>query len=175
MEDDLPIPNQEIPHGYNTKQITNWNYSKFRQLFTKRHLLTHGILLREAMQIEDKNIREFIVTAISNALSMNCLLCVWDYRRHYSDHVFKRHAYIPRVSPVESNPINKEGGRTSLQNFFNRVYKAKKFCEEPFEKIKTVKLERQRTYIYKMSEYLKKEGNLCSAKHLKSSMRKMSL
>jgi len=139
LQDELPIPTQNIPHGYNTKQITNWKYEQFNQLFTKRHLLTHGVLLSRAKDIEDQNIREFIFTAISNALTMNCLLCVWDYRRHYSDHVFKRHAYIPRVSPVESNPINEEGGRTSLQNFFNRVYKAKGYCEEPFEKVKNSK------------------------------------
>lgn len=137
LKDDLPVPDQKIPVGDETNRIVNnYNYERFRDLFTERHLLTHGKLFERAMEVEDQNISEFIITAISNTLMMNSLLCVWDPRRQYGGDVFKRHAYIPRVEPVEANPINERGGRTSVQNFFNRVYKAKKYCEEPFEKVK---------------------------------------
>jgi adenine-specific DNA methylase len=136
LKDDLPIPDQKIPQGDKTKALLNYNYEHFYELFTPRHRLTHGKLFKRAMEVEDQNISEFIITAISNTLMMNSLLCVWDPRRQYGGDVFKRHAYIPRVEPVEANPINERGGRTSVQNFFNRVYKAKKYCDEPFEKVK---------------------------------------
>ena len=136
LKNDLPIPTQKIPQGDKTNALLNYNYEYFYELFTPRHRLTHGKLFSRAMDVEDQNISEFIITAISNTLMMNSLLCVWDPRRQYGGDVFKRHAYIPRVEPVEANPINERGGRTSVQNFFNRVYKAKNYCEEPFEKIK---------------------------------------
>jgi len=136
VKENLPIPDQKIPEGDKTRALLNYNYEHFYELFTPRHRLTHGKLFERAKAVENQNVSEFIITAISNTLMMNSLLCVWDPRRQYGGDVFKRHAYIPRVEPVEANPINERGGRTSVQNFFNRVYKAKKYCEEPFEKVK---------------------------------------
>lgn len=139
LEDELPIPQQKIPEGDETQPLLNYNYEYFYELFTPRHRLTHGKLMERARAAENKNIAEFLITAVSNMLTMNGLLTLWDSRRQYADWVFKRHAFIPRVQPVEANPLNERGGRTSIQNFFDRIYKAKKYCKEPFEKVKNTK------------------------------------
>ncbi|MDS0284041.1 DUF1156 domain-containing protein [Halomicroarcula sp. S3CR25-11] len=136
VKHDLPIPHQKIPEGDKTQALLNYNYEHFYELFTPRHRLTHGKLMKRAKQVDNQNISEFLITAVSNMLTMNGLLTLWDARRQYADWVFKRHAFIPRVQPVEANPLNERGGRTSIQNFFDRVYKAKDYCENPFEKSK---------------------------------------
>ena len=79
---------------------------------------------------------EFLILAISNCLRFNSKLCTWDYRRQLGVNVFKRHAYVPRAQPVEGNPINELGGRTSINNFYESVVKGKKYCQSPFEKVK---------------------------------------
>ena len=142
--EDLPIPNQSIPTGDKTGALLNYNYEKFSELFTERHLLTFGILFREAMKVgkenfedaDSQNISEFLITTLSNCLERNSKLSMWDYGDQKGFNVFKRHAYIPRVQPVESNPLNSAGSVTSLQNFFDKVHNAKKYCEQPFEKVK---------------------------------------
>lgn len=48
----LPIPDQGIPAGYNTNQILNHGYKKFRDLFNDRQLLCLGIF--------DKTIRKIL-------------------------------------------------------------------------------------------------------------------
>ena len=144
LQAELPIPNQSIPTGDKTNALLNYNYERFDELFTDRHLLTFGILFNKANKVSEKNIEEadsqniseFLITALSNCLERNSKLSMWDYGDQKGFNVFKRHAYIPRVQPVESNPLNTQGSVTSLQNFFEKVYNAKEYCERPFEKVK---------------------------------------
>lgn len=143
----LPIPYQPIPEGDKTQALLNYNYERFNQLFTRRHQLTFGKLLEYANEVDDKSARELLITTISSSLEYNSKLCKW-YTRNggYGGNTFARHAYIPRVQPVEGNPIANEG-LTSLNNFFeNKVYAAKKYCKEPYEKVKNTKTGEVKTH-----------------------------
>ena len=135
-KDEWLIPTQSIPEGDKTKALLNYNYEQFEELFTPRQLLAFSTLFKEAKEIEDNNLSEFLILAISNCLRFNSKLCTWDYRRQLGVNVFKRHAYVPRAQPVEGNPINELGGRTSINNFYESVVKGKKYCQDPFEKVK---------------------------------------
>jgi len=146
--DDLPIPDQKIPVGDETDRIVNnYNYKKFKHLFTERHLLTFGLLFRKAWQVRDqefenadsRNIAELLVTTVSSALERNNNLSVWNYTDSKGASLFKRHAYIPRVQPVEGNLLNSSGTLISLKNYFEKVYKAKEYGQRPFEKVKNKK------------------------------------
>lgn len=151
LQEGLPIPEQKIPDSLSehrsTEALLLYNYERYCDLFTPRHLLTFGLLFQKSMNISEsefdeaqaENISGFIITSISNCLERNSKLCTWDYNDQKGFNVFKRHAYIPRIQPVESNPLNDEGTVTSLQNFFNKVYNAKEYCNWPFEKIKNEK------------------------------------
>ncbi|RLM63875.1 hypothetical protein DVK05_13270 [Halorubrum sp. Atlit-8R] len=108
-------------------------------MFTDRHLLTFGKLFDRAKEVDDKNIREFLITAISAALTRNGKLCKWNTGRKTSLNVFQRHAYIPVVQPVEGNPLNRAQNITALENHFDKVYDAKEYCQRPFEKVKNTK------------------------------------
>lgn len=144
---DLPIPTQTIPEGMamTTGALRNYNYDRFSEIFTDRQLLTYGTLFKTALEVAEKdftdadaqNISEFLITAISNSLEYNSKLCKWNARNGgYGGHTFTRHAFIPRVQPIEPNPINETGTLSSVQNFGEKVVRAKEYCAEPFEKIK---------------------------------------
>jgi adenine-specific DNA methylase len=138
--DDWLIPTQPIPDGDKTKALLNYNYERFEELYTPRQLYTFSKLFQRAKAVENDNISEFIILAISNCLRFNSKLCTWDYRRQLGVNVFKRHAFVPRAQPIEGNPVNELGGRTSINNFYESVVKGKKYAKQPFEKIKnTVK------------------------------------
>jgi adenine-specific DNA methylase len=138
LKDDLPIPTQQIPDGDKTGALLNYNYERFDQLYTKRHLLTFGLLFKRASEVKKKefddanarNISEFLLTALSDCLRFHSKLVKWQASQNKANHVFTRHAFIPRVQPTESNPLNSEGTLTSLKNFASK---------SPFEKIKNRK------------------------------------
>jgi adenine-specific DNA methylase len=139
-ESTLPIPDQPIPEGDKTQALLNYNYEKFSELFTERQLLTYGVLFNLAQEIEDQNISEYVITALSNSLEYNSKLCKWYTRTGgYVGNVFSRHAFIPRVQPVEANPLNHEDNVAALEGFFDRALRVKEYCERPFEKLKNRK------------------------------------
>ncbi|MFC7214299.1 DUF1156 domain-containing protein [Saliphagus sp. GCM10025334] len=141
---ELLIPEQNIPDGDKTGALLNYNYGKFNELFTERHLLTFGLLYKKAKETsqrdlegaDSQNISEFLITAVSNAIRFNSKLCKWQYQYAHGYNVFDRHSYVPKVQPVEANPLNAEGTIASLQRAFDKVYNAKAYCERPFEKVK---------------------------------------
>jgi len=143
-QEDLLIPHQKIPDGDKTAALLNYNYSQFQELFTSRHLLTFGLLFEKAWSVrkkdfedaDSKNVAEFIVTAISNCLEYNSKLCKWHVGYQIGFNVFERHAYVPKVQPVEGNPLNQEKNSTALENFSSKVIEAKRYCQKPFEKVK---------------------------------------
>jgi adenine-specific DNA methylase len=137
-KDELVLPNQSLPEGEEVQRLKNYNYSEFRELFTKRHLVTFGKLFQRASEIEDKNIREFVITALSNSLEYNGKLVRWN-PRYRSGHVFETHSYVPRFQPIEGNPLNHEHTANAVENFFEKVYDAKEYCERPYEKVKNTK------------------------------------
>jgi len=134
--DDLPIPTQEILSGDKTSRLTARRYESYDQLFSSRQLLTYAKLFERAAEVENDNISEFLITAISNSIERGSTLTKWDHYYNISGHVFERQSYIPRVEPVEGNPINTEQNIVAVENFFDKVIEAKRYCQQPFEKLK---------------------------------------
>lgn len=138
-QNDIVIPDQEIPAGDKTRALHNYNYTHFHELFTDRQLAVHGTIFQRALEVEDANIREFLILAASNMLNFNCKLCRWHVGNQKGLDVFERHAYVPKTQPVEPNPLNEHGTLGSLRNAFGKLHDAKKYCNDPFEKIKNRK------------------------------------
>ena len=144
LHQSLPIPEQRIPDGDKSGALLNCNYEKFNELFTDRHLLTYGLLLKKAHDVNGKNfersdaqnISEFLITTVSASLEYNSKLCRWHAGNSKGISVFERHAFSPKVQPVEPNPLNDAGNISSLNNFFDKVYDANHYCQRPFEKVK---------------------------------------
>jgi putative DNA methylase len=136
---EMNIPETRIPNGDKTSALRNYNYESFDQLFTDRQLLTFSKLIGRTEEIENQNIKEFILLAISNCLRYNSKLSKWQASQQKGINVFTRHAYVPLGEPVEGNPLNTNSNLVSLQNCLNKVYKGKEYCHRPFEKVKNRK------------------------------------
>jgi len=145
LKGELPLPTQKIPPGDKTGALLNYNYEKFNELFTERHLLTFGLLFEKAWNTREKdlagadseNIAEFLLTGISNCLERNSKLTMWNYIDQKGENVFRRHAFVPRPQPIEASPFGSHNA--SVNNALDKVINAKEYCSSPFEKVKNKK------------------------------------
>lgn len=133
-KDELPIPNQEIPDGYNTRQMIKQGYEYFKDMFNNRQLLCLGQIFSQILEIEERNIREFLLLAFSDALQYNNMFCEYDYSNRKLSKMFRKHAYHPTMTPVENNVWGTEYGMGSFENIFEKVLAGIEYKKSPFEK-----------------------------------------
>jgi len=130
------IPNTEIPMGYNTKQMINYGYKYWKDMFNERQLLSLGKLLKAILELDvDENVRELLVITFSEFLEFQNMLCDYARDKFHLYNLFKTHAFHPVLNPVENNVWGSEGGgRGIFKNEINKIIKGKKFNIKPFEK-----------------------------------------
>jgi len=137
MKDELIIPRQLIPMGHNTKQIINFNYKYFYDLFNERQLLVFSILLKEIFRISDKKIRELFITTFSNCLDYQNMVSEYNPSKRHILHLFIMHVYSYTMMPIENNFWGSTIGAGTFKSFFERTLEAKQYCKAPFEKYRS--------------------------------------
>lgn len=123
----LPIPNQDIPAGYNTKQILNHGYIKFCDLFNERQLLCLGLLLQEINQVQNKNTQLWLQLAFSGMLEMNNMFCRYQQNAYKICNIFFNHAYVPITMPVENCVWGAKLGTGTFEKTIRKILRGKKF------------------------------------------------
>ena len=129
------IPNTKIPTGYNTKQMINYGYKYWKDMFNERQLLSLGKLLKAILELDvDENVRELLVIRFSGFLEYQNLLCEYHRTKNHIYNLFKKHAFHPPANPVENNIWGADYGlgvyKTQIQNLLT----GKQYNLRPFEK-----------------------------------------
>lgn len=127
IEQDLPIPDQFIPVGYNTNQILKHGYKKFSDLFNERQLLCLGLLLQAINEVEDKNIQLWLQLAFSGMLEMNNMFCRYQQNAYKICNIFFNHAYVPITMPVENCVWGAKLGTGTFDKTVKKILRGKKF------------------------------------------------
>lgn len=133
FEDKLPIPQQEIPIGYNTNQILNHNYRKFKDLFNSRQLLCLGLLLDEINHMEDKETQFWLQLAFSGMLEMNNMFCRYQQNAYKICNIFFNHAYVPISMPVENCVWGTKLGTGTFIKTVSKILRGKKFNKNIYD------------------------------------------
>jgi len=129
------IPDTEIPIGYNTKQMMNYGYKYWKDMFNERQLLSLGKLLKAILGLEiNENGKEFIIMTFSKSLEYNNMLCEYHRINSYIYNLFKKHAFHPPLNPTENNVWGAAFGFGTFSNFYKQNLKHKEYNEKPFEK-----------------------------------------
>ncbi|RSN78704.1 DUF1156 domain-containing protein [Candidatus Methanodesulfokora washburnensis] len=135
-KNELLIPKQKLPNGYNTRQAKNFHYEYFYQMFNERQLLCLSMLLEEILKIEDENVKEFMILTFSDLLQTNNMFCRYEPdKKHITVTGGGFHAYWPPPAPVENNVWGTKFGRGTFKRVFRKTIKAKQYCEAPYETI----------------------------------------
>ena len=127
------IPDQVIPDGYNTKQMKNFGYKYFYEMFNERQLLCLSMLLEEILKIEDENVREFMLLTFSSSLDWNNMFGQYNITARKNQPLFGRHVYWPLQMPSENNIWGTEYGSGPFITHIKKLKNGKKYCTNPSE------------------------------------------
>jgi putative DNA methylase len=129
------IPQVRIETGYNTKQILNYNYRQWDQLFNARQLVALAMLSAEVARLEPPEVRELFACLFSGILEFNNRFASFKgigtgaVRPLFSHHILK-----PEFTPLEANPWGTEHSSGSFATFYeSRILRALEYKARPFE------------------------------------------
>lgn len=130
----LPIPDDEIPAGDETRRLHRWGYSRFREMFNERQLLGLGLLLRRIMEEQESEIRHALLTVFSDFLRYQNMLCRYDTYALKCQDIFSVHGYPVGLVQCENSLLGiPRVGSGSFRHFAEKYLRAKQYCLAPFE------------------------------------------
>lgn len=130
----LPIPDDAIPVGDETKRLHRWGYTHYRQMFNDRQLLGLGRLLGRIRQVGDDEVRHALLTVFSDFLRYQNMLCRYDTYALKCQDIFSVHGFPVGLIQCENNILGIPGvGSGAFRHFVKKYVRAKTYCQEPFE------------------------------------------
>lgn len=134
LEKTLPIPDNEILQGDETKRLHRWGYRTFRELFNRRQLLGLGLLLAKIVKIQEPSVKNALLTVFSDFLRYQNMLCRYDTYALKCQDIFSIHAFPVGLIQCENNLLGiPKIGSGAFRHFVQKYYRAKQYCEQPFE------------------------------------------
>jgi len=106
------VPDEEIPEGDKTKEPRNMGFSRWRDLFLPRQLLTNLTVLDEIRQAqararaelppaEAEAVSVYLAFILSKVINYNSVNTFWDYTRNKGAQTFSRHDFAFRAAFTE--------------------------------------------------------------------------
>jgi putative DNA methylase len=134
--DELRIPRQAIPAGFNTNQMRKYGYRYWHQMFNPRQLVGLDLLFSSVRKVEDTPARELLTLLASASLEFNSMFCgAKGLGTGAIRHVFAHHAFIPAKEPLEANlwgVHRSSGGYSTL--FKERLLRGRSWADSPIER-----------------------------------------
>lgn len=129
------IPKTKISNGYNTKQIINYNYRYWHQMFNHRQLAALAILVSEIKKIQDSDLKKLFTCLFSGILEFNNIFASFKGEGTGAvRHLFSHHVFKPELQPIEANVWGTPKSSGSFSTLFkSRILKALDYKEDPFE------------------------------------------
>ncbi len=134
------VPDDEIPSGDETDRLHRWGYKHYREMFNERQLLGLELICRAIAKQADEQVRNALATNLSDLLRYQNMLCRYDTYALKSLDVFSVHGFPVSLVECESNLlgiVSEKGGVNigsgGWSNIVEKFFKAKQYCEKPFE------------------------------------------
>lgn len=134
--DELHVPREAIPAGFNTNQMRKYGYRHWHQMFNPRQLRGLDLLFAAVRRVEDAPSRELLTLLASASLEFNSMFCgAKGLGTGAIRHVFAHHAFIPAKEPLEANlwgVHRSSGGYSTLFN--ERLLRGRSWADAPIER-----------------------------------------
>ena len=130
-----PVPSFPIPDGHNTRQIRNYGYERWHELFNARQLLALTTLASSIQALPEGASRDALALLFSGVLEFNNLFA--SYKGEGTGavrHMFAHHILKPERTPIEANPWGTPKSSGSFSTLYRtRVLRALDYKDAPFE------------------------------------------
>ncbi len=134
------VPGEQILSGDETDQLHRWGYQSYDQMFNERQLLGLELSCQQISGVNNDRIRRALATNLSDLLRYQNMLCRYDTMALKSLDIFSVHGFPSGIDfSVSSNLLGISNGNGSnigsggWSNIVDKYYKAKKYCDNPFE------------------------------------------
>jgi len=132
---DPPLPRVAIPEGHNTRQIINYGYRFWRELFNERQLLALSMLASSIGELPEGSAKEALALLFSGVLEFNNMSA--SYKGEGTGavrHMFSHHILKPERTPIEANVWGtpKSSGAFSTL-YYSRLLRALDYRRTPYE------------------------------------------
>ena len=130
-----PLPTTSIKDGHNTKQVLNYGYRSWHQLFNVRQLLALTTLASAIQELPPSGAKDALAVLFSGTLEFNNMFA--SYKGEGTGavrHLFSHHILKPERMPIEANPwgTSKSSGAFSTL-YRSRLLRALDYRDAPFE------------------------------------------
>jgi len=135
----LFVPDDVILGGDETARLHRWGYQKYNEMFNARQLLGLELSCRAIAKITNERVRNALATNLSDLLRYQNMLCRYDSMALKSLDIFSVHGFPVGLVQCESNILGiVNGGGVNVGsggwgNIIDKYYKAKAYCDAPFE------------------------------------------
>lgn len=132
---DPPLPSGSIPDGHNTRQILNYGYRCWHELFNSRQLLALTTLASSIRALPNGSARDALALLFSGVLEFNNMFA--SYKGEGTGAVrpmFAHHILKPERTPIEANPWGTPKSSGSFSTLYkSRLLRALEYKNAPFE------------------------------------------
>lgn len=128
------VPDDKIPSGDESDRLHRWGYERYRQLFNDRQLLGLEVLSEAIHDVEEKFVREALLTVFSDTLRYQNMLCRYDTYALKIQDIFSVHGFPVGLTQCENSVLGVPGrGSGGFRHFVKKYLRAKSYCQTPYE------------------------------------------
>ena len=132
---DPPVPRVSIADGWNTRQILNYGYRHWHELFNERQLLVLTTLAQAIADLPKGPARDALAVLFSGVLEFNNMFA--SYKGEGTGavrHMFSHHILKPERMPIEANVWGTPQSSGAFSTLYrSRLLRALDYREAPFE------------------------------------------
>ncbi len=132
---DPPLPSVPIGDGHNTRQILNYGYRHWHELFNERQLLALTMLAGAIRDIPENSARDALAVLFSGILEFNNMFA--SYKGEGTGavrHMFSHHILKPERTPIEANIWGTPRSSGAFSTLYeSRLLRALDYRDAPFE------------------------------------------
>ncbi len=143
QRDDLQsyIPSQEIPEGAITaassisgNDVFQHSITKWEDMFNERQLLCLSKLLKSIDNIENREVREYLLLAFTETLNRNSMMGGYNSAHNGAQPIFKTNSFDPPQEPAENNVWGTKHGAGPFWRMYEKVKNAVEYAKAPTER-----------------------------------------
>ena len=131
----LQVPSVSIEQGHNTKQILNYGYRFWHELFNPRQILALGTLAAAIRDLPNGGAKDALSLLFSGTLEFNNMFA--SYKGEGTGavrHMFSHHILKPERMPIEANVWGTPKSSGAFSTLYrSRLLRALDYREAPFE------------------------------------------